>query len=99
MLYGQSAGSGSTAFHLVAPKRFYLQNYLVVSSNILFPFSFPNLHLRCVISKGLFSRAALESGPYARWTSYNMTVANIHYDAMVQRLGCTENGNSFLNSN
>eukprot|EP00211_Chloroparvula_japonica_P001378 CAMPEP_0119119876 /NCGR_PEP_ID=MMETSP1310-20130426/1173_1 /TAXON_ID=464262 /ORGANISM="Genus nov. species nov., Strain RCC2339" /LENGTH=547 /DNA_ID=CAMNT_0007109333 /DNA_START=107 /DNA_END=1750 /DNA_ORIENTATION=+ len=59
MLFGQSAGSGSTAFHVVSHR-----------------------------SAGLFHRAVFESGPYARWTSLNMSMAQRHYDAVVQSLGC-----------
>jgi hypothetical protein len=40
----------------------------------------------------LFS-AILESGPYAGWSSLNMSVSETHYQAMVNQLGCTSNGN------
>ena len=38
-------------------------------------------------SAGLFTRAAMESGPYARWSSFNMTVAERHYQAIVDAVG------------
>jgi carboxylesterase type B len=59
MIFGESAGGGSVANHLVRPR-----------------------------SWGMFTRAGMESGPIATWTSQSLTDASAKFDMIAQRLGC-----------
>lgn len=59
MIFGESAGAGSVANHLVRPR-----------------------------SWGLFTRAGMESGPVATWTSQSMMDATAKFDTLVARFGC-----------
>ena len=59
MIFGESAGAGSVANHMVRPR-----------------------------SWGLFTRAGMESGPMAGWTSQSIGDATATFDAFASGLGC-----------
>lgn len=65
MLFGESAGAGSTSAHLVAKK-----------------------------SWGLYSRAAMESGPIAPWTAQPYEFAVDKFNGVAQNLGCMSESNN-----
>jgi len=67
MVFGESAGSGSIADHLIMPK-----------------------------SKGLFSRAVMESGPFVNWIAIDMEIATNMYNQLAVNADCTGTDSQIL---
>jgi acetyl esterase/lipase len=89
MIFGESAGAAGVSSHLVALRRLELSREAFppwnrsISTEISLRHSRSDheIHGR---SRGLFSRATMESGPFARWTSQPMELAVARSDALAR---------------
>jgi carboxylesterase type B len=54
-----------------------------VSNHLVLPRSFP-----------YYTRAAMESGPFADWIAQNLSIATRRFDIMVQHAGCAKSNSS-----
>eukprot|EP01047_Picozoa_sp_COSAG01_P040548 COSAG01_NODE_3422_length_6115_cov_4.099402_3_plen_133_part_00 len=90
MIFGESAGAAGVSSHLVALRRSELSREAFppwnrpISTEISLRHSLRSDHEIHGRSRGLFSRATMESGPFARWTSQPMELAVARSDALAR---------------